>query len=259
LAALAEVGAKPVGVGIADAVGFRDDTRRVYGFGPLSGDEQVRAALDLLRGLYGAPVEAADAAAGRYLSDTGELVRDVANGRLIVNTPTVAAVAGQLGGGTYRLGGLRIETGTQQGVALLLSLDGKRLAESGQMLARFVTDASNTDMLVTPPGPDANPRNLYAVAGDGTSPVSTGGRSVAKGWRVYRGEQLWFAVGLAGGTAEVVLDGGGWRWFVDTPGVWVRVAGAANATMVLPDGTARELGSGEAWQYPAVAAMVTAR
>lgn len=249
VADLAALGAVPVGLGADDALGFRDEVRRVFGFGPLTGREQARAALDALSALYGtggAEMETWE----RYVCDTGETVRDARAGRLQITAPRVAAVAGDLSQGPFRLGDLRFETATDRGAAVVLSLDGRPIGECQSLVVKLVSDAANEGLRLTSPRAPGNPRPYYRLDDPGDARVRTGGRPVSSGWRIYRRGELLCAVGLAGGTAELVLERGQWRWYVDTPGVWVRPAGATAATIVLADGTTRQADPADAWRFP---------
>ncbi len=250
--------AEPVGTAAGWAVGFWDPARRTAGFGPLTGLEQARAAADVLRLAHGHKVSAAMFDKRRIVSDTGEIVRDAAAGRLLVRSPRALAVAGELPD-EVRLGGLRLTSASERGAVVMVSLDGEPLERSRRWVARFVTDARNTAMQMSPPGPRNNPRDLWELTDDGQAPILTGGRSVSAGWRIYAGDTLLLAIGLAGGTAEVVRDGDRWQWFVDTPDIWVRLPGATTAQATLLDGTIRSLPGREAWQFPAGAALLEAR
>jgi len=250
--------AEPVGTGDGWAVGFWDGARKTAGFGPLSGLEQARAAADVLRLAHGHKVSSAMFDQRRIVSDTGQIVRDAAAGRLLVRSPRAMCVAGELPD-DVRLGGLRLTNASDRGAAVLVSLDGEPLERSRKWLARFVTDARNTAMQMSPPGPQNNPRDLWELTDDGQAPIVTGGRAVSAGWRVYDGETLLLAIGLAGGTAEVVRDGDRWLWFVDTPDIWVRIPDAMSAQATMLDGTIRSLAGKEAWQFPAGAALIEAR
>ena len=255
----AELGhASPVGTMAGWALGFYDPIRKTAGFGPLSGVAQARAATDLLRLAHGAKVGSGMFDNRRLVSDTGEIVRDANAGRLTVGSPRALAVAGELPD-SIKLGGLRVTSASDHGAVVMVSLDGQPLEQSTKFVARFVTDARNTAMQMSPPGPQNNPRDLWELTDDGHAPILTGGRSVSAGYRVYVGDTLLFAIGLAGGTAEVVREGETWSWFVDTPGIWVRVPGAETAQATMMDGTLKSLGGREAWQFPEGAALVTAR
>ena len=247
----------PLGRGQTDAVGFRDDWHGVFGFGPLSGDEQVAAAADILKLIYGDQVGRQDLARQRLVSDTGQLSRDVPAGRMLVKAPRVLAVAGDLTGGPFGFGGITLETATERGAAVLVSLDGRPLDRSGSLVARLVGKMVNSRMEVSPPGPQNNPRWLYVASSLGVGPVLSDGRAVAAGWRFKRGGVPWFSVGLSGGSAEVVAGRDGWRFYVDTPDAWVWAAGVEHATAVAPDGTETALPGGGPWRMPETAAMVT--
>ncbi|MBI5833611.1 MAG: hypothetical protein HZB16_15025 [Armatimonadetes bacterium] len=241
LSAIQSLGLRAVGQGTGDAVGYWDPARKIAGFGALNETETVRVALDMLNVLYQAPVGRDDCTNRRFRSDTGELLRDSNRGQLQINTPRYAAVAGDLRGGPYQLGALRLETSTTIGAVTLFSLDGLPLSECKRFVMKAVSQAGNTGMVASAPGPQNNPSNRWIVDSEGVSPVRTGGRAQLGGLRVYRGTDLWFQVDLAEGTVELVHDAGGWRWWTDTPDARVTVPGAEKAWALGVDGRVDEL------------------
>lgn len=254
---LAAAGARPLGVGGDEALGYVHLDQQVIGFGPLPPGDQARAALDALALFYGDDVGRDDYSAGRLRSDTGELLRDSGAGRMTIVAPRAVGVAGELAGTTI-LGDIRLSSATARGAALIVSLDGRPLAECEEFIARFLSDAQNRGMSVAPPGPTSNPRDRWVLTADGHGPPLTGGRPGERGWRVERGGRLWFAVGLSGGTFELVRDADGWGWFCDTPAVAVEVPGARRAVSVTAEGVESELPGAGRWLYPHGAAMVRA-
>ena len=204
-------------------------------------------------------VIAAQAAGTQFFNDltNWQRTRGRSNGRLVIDSERCAAVAGDLRGGVFRIGDVRIETATLSGAAVIVSLDGP-LATSRAFTARLVSNAVNSAMAVEPPGPRSNPRGYYELTDAGRGPVRTGGRLVSQGWRIYRGGTLWFAVGLADGAAEITCDNGLWRCFVDTPETPLWMAGARRATVVIRDGRRRPLSGGGPWRFPADAALLEA-
>ncbi len=250
LSAITSMGLKAIGQGANDAVGFWDPARKIAGFGALSENDTVRAALDMLNVLYQAPVGRDDCTNRRFRSDTGELLRDCGRGQVQINAPRYVAVAGDLRGGPYQFGTLRLETSTNIGAVTLLSLDGLPLGECQRFVFRAVSQAGNSGMVASAPGPQNNPSDRWIVDSEGVSPVRTGGRVQLGGLRVYRGADLWFQVDLAEGSVEVVRDAGGWRWWTDTPDTRVTVPTVTRSWALGTEGYVEELAptlSGLAW------------
>ena len=260
LAALQAAGAQPVGQGGVDAIGFWDPRRQVLGFGRLTAREQVMAALDELNAIYHVPVSHDDAITRRYLSDTGELQRDSAKGRLTIDAPRLAAVAGDLRGGPFTLGPLTIDTLSAAGVVLVTSLDGRPLAETQRFMVKMVANPVNSAMTVSAPGPQNDPSDRWIVGYGGGPPVRTGGRPAAGGWRLGRNGLPWLSVDQIDGVCELSHDLDGWRWFTDTPDVHVNLPGAERAWAVAADGRESELPAGlNGWTLPPEAVMARAR
>lgn len=260
LAALTAAGAEPIGRAGADALGFWDPKRRVAGFGDLSPAQTTRVALDLLGRVHGAPVSRADQVTSRYVADTGQIVRDSRAGRVTVDTATFAAIGGALPRGGAPLGGLELEQSNPRGAVVALSLDGRALADSERFVVRSVSQAVNSHMDISPPGPLNNPRNMTIVGAEGSRPVLTGGRTQAGAWRLRRGGQVLVTVDQVDGSLELLREPDGWLVWTDTLGVSVDVPGAEAAWAVAADGTERPLTRGASgWVYPAGAVLMRAR
>ena len=83
---------------------------------------------------------------GIVRADTGELVRDLKNKLLFIDTPRTKAAEGFLAeAGEIELGGLTIKCRNRFAVIVLSSLDDKPLAESENIFLAAVGNADNTD------------------------------------------------------------------------------------------------------------------
>ncbi|MCC7495011.1 MAG: hypothetical protein IT204_21865 [Fimbriimonadaceae bacterium] len=253
LAALAQRGVQPVGLGSRAAVGFWDVAAGVFGFGDLRAEEQVRAALDALQLLYGDGV--GQAQPPRFVADTGQLDRDAGAGLLRVEAPHLVAVAGRLGQQTWQLGPLRLTTAAPQGVMLLASLDEQPLATSRAYVLKCVSSASNSGQVLLPPGRDPAVPDRWRLDRSGQTPVISDG-APGDGWRVERDGQPLLATGQRGGVVELVVRGDQWWWFSDTVGATLEVP-ASTAEVVTPAGQRATLTP--PWVWPAGAAVVELR
>lgn len=110
-------------------------------------DDLTRLALQSAIGLSSDPAAPPPPdAASAYASDTGELTLDTASSRLTLVTPRTVAIAFDNLCAPFALGPIQIETGDDQALFALSSLDGEPLETSRKLLAILATDARNTGM-----------------------------------------------------------------------------------------------------------------
>jgi hypothetical protein len=99
----------------------------------------------------------------------------------------------------------------------------------------------------------------FLVTNEGFKPVRPG-RVAPGGWRVWRGNDLWFSVDQADGVTELCRETDGWRWYVDTPGARVMLPGALHAWSVRDDGRENALPDDPlGWETPPGAVLMHAR
>src|SRR6185437_3532275 len=113
-----------------------------------------------------------------FSTDTGEMMRDSASGRLVVSAPQFQALCGNLTGvGRVLAPGLRARN-LKSGTLIALSLDGQPLVSSHRFMIKMVTDARNADEIS---GPDprfaSNPHGPWRCDVLGAGPVTTFGRA----------------------------------------------------------------------------------
>jgi hypothetical protein len=152
--------------------------------------------------------------AGVYTSSNGQIVRDTANGRILLQAPRLLAAAGELAHERLQVGPLEFTTQTPVGALVVQSLDGKDLAQSGQWLMKMVSVAENTGqkLLPTPTGPLP-----YVLDQPGDSPVRTLGQLTPNGTRVllWNGDSL--SVDQVNGSWELLVSGASVRFWSDVP------------------------------------------
>jgi hypothetical protein len=185
----------------------------------------LRAALDALQLFHNVP-NAHDANEHNvFSSDTGEMMRDAASGRLVVSAPQFQALCGNLNGvGRVLAPGLRVRN-MNSGTLIALSLDGRPLVESRRFMIKMVTDARNKDEVA---GPDTR---ISSVTGKpivvpnqwrldvlGEGPVTTFGRSATVPMQISIENRPLLDVYLERGTFELLVDGNDWKFYSDTPG-----------------------------------------
>jgi hypothetical protein len=214
-------GKKPIGTnaqwGVAN--GFVDTQNKRLVFSSLESGEVLRAALDAMEMFHGVPNSHEATQQNVFSSDTGEMLRDSANGRLIVSTPKLQILAGNLSGvGRTRVPGLRVR-GLKTGTLAALSLDGKPLVESRQFVVKMVTDARNADEVAgRDPRFIKQPKGQSMITTLGQGPVVTGGQSSDTPISISLENRPLLDVYLSGGSFELYVDGDNWQFHCDTPG-----------------------------------------
>lgn len=218
---------RPIGTNEeADACnGFLDMDKQRMVFGALEPFDVLRASLDAMQIFYGVP-NAHDANAHNvFASDTGEMMRDAASGRLVVSSKYFQAICGNLGGvGRVLAPGLRVRN-LSSGTILALALDGKPLVESRRFMIKMVTDARNKDEVA---GPDMRlsslTRKMMPVPNQwridvlGQGPVTTFGKPAVQPVQIAIENRPLMDVYLDRGSFELLVEGDDWKFYADTPG-----------------------------------------
>ncbi len=214
------VSSRPIGVSEGDnaAHGFIDENRRRLVFGSLDRSQVLRAALDALSIFQGVPNDHLNTVHNVFRSDTSEIFRDAASGRLILMAPQAQALCGNLSGLSGIPGGLGVKN-ARSGALVATSLDGKPLVNSRRYVIKMVTDARNQDE-----GAARDPRFLRNPAGQwklskfGTGPVTTRGKASALPIQISLNGAPLVSVFLDGGGFELYVDGANRQFYCDTPG-----------------------------------------
>ncbi|RYG71476.1 hypothetical protein EON80_05170 [bacterium] len=220
LASLQGKGLRPIGVNYGEnaAHGFVDEARKRIVFSSLDRTEVLRAALDALQLFSDLPNNHSNMAHSVFRSDTGEIFRDAASGRLILNTPQLQALCGNLNGVSGFAGGLGVKN-ARNGVLVGISLDGKPLVTSERYVIKMVTDARNLDEVAArDPRFLKNPAGQWKLTTFGQGPVSTAGKSAQLPLQISLGNKPLLKVYLDGGSWELYVNGNERQFYCDTPG-----------------------------------------
>ncbi|HEX9997284.1 MAG TPA: hypothetical protein VGB45_09085 [Abditibacterium sp.] len=213
-------GLRPIGVNEAEgaAHGFVDDVRQRLVFGALDRGDVLRAALDALQRFRDVPNNHSNTVQNVFRSDTGQIFRDAASGRLILNAPQIQALCGNLAGVSGIAGGLGVKN-ARNGALVAVSLDGLPLVSSKRYVIKMVTDARNLDEET---GRDPrflrNPAGQWRLTKFGLGPVSTGGKASPLPLQVSLGGKQLLSVFLDGGLWELYVNGNERQFYCDTPG-----------------------------------------
>jgi hypothetical protein len=214
-------GWRPIGFNETSDVanGFVDERSRRMVFGSLEGFDILRSALDALQLFHGVSNSHDATEQNVFSSDTGEMLRDAASGRLVVSAPQFQALCGNLSGvGRVLAPGLRTRN-LKSGTLVALALDGKPLVESRRFVVKMVTDARNADELSgRDPRFIKNPNGQWRIDVLGKGPVTTFGRAAKVPIQILIGSRPLVDVYLERGSWELYVDGDRWQFYCDTPG-----------------------------------------
>jgi hypothetical protein len=99
--------------------------------------------------------EGREGQAGRFQSDTGELLLNYADGLFTIDTPRTQSAIGRLASaGRIELGGLAIDSPMDFAAITATSLDGEPIGRSRRLLVTAVARAENTAQGYWPPSPE---------------------------------------------------------------------------------------------------------
>jgi len=215
-------GYEPIGTNAAADVanGFVDHQRRRFVFGNLDEYDVLRAALDAMSEFHKVPNYHQATEQNVFSTDTGEIRRDAASGRLIVSAPEIQALCGNLSGvGRVLAPGLRAKN-MKNGTLIALALDGKPLVQSRRFMIKMVTDARNVDEVSGRDGRFLkNPQGQWKLDVLGEGPVTTGGKSGTVPIQIAIERRPLLDIYLEQGGFELLVDGDKWKFYCDTPGV----------------------------------------
>lgn len=153
---------------------------------PTGTSSDLQSLRDLLNyfGKRGAPISDKSLTSGVWRSDTGQITRYDHDGRLEVNTPTLAILAGELEPGRiYTVGSLRISTPNRFATIIAYSLDGLPLTTSKHRIIKMVTRAENSDEIFERAPKDAPAP--WQLTAPGAGPVVTYGGSSSTPTKVW--------------------------------------------------------------------------
>ncbi|MDF2441182.1 MAG: hypothetical protein JWN98_2166 [Abditibacteriota bacterium] len=221
LAPLAGAGLRVIGHNQLQNVanGFLDEKKKRFVFGSLEPMDVLRASLDALQMFHGVPNNHDATEQNVFGTDTGEMWRDAASGRLVVSTPQFQALCGNLNGvGRVLVPGLRVRN-LKSGTLIALALDNKPLVDSRHFVIKLVTDARNLDE-----DSQRDPRFAHLPQGQwkigvlGQGPVTTFGRASKTPIQIGIEGRPLADIYLDRGSFELVVNGNNWQFYCDTPG-----------------------------------------
>ena len=221
IAPMVASGYKPIGYNTdADvAKGMVDFQKKRFVFGSLEPLDVLRAALDAMQTFHNVPNDHDATEHNVFSTDTGEMMRDAASGRLVVSAPQFQALCGNLTGvGRVLAPGLRVRN-LNSGTLVALALDGKPLVSSQHFMIKLVTDARNADEVAGPDprfARDAHGPWRLDVLGEG--PVTTFGKASVAPIEIALEHRPLLDVYLERGSFELLVNGDNWQFYCDTPG-----------------------------------------
>lgn len=131
------------------------------------------------------PLTGISLAKGEWKSDTGQITLNSKEGIILVHTPTLSMIAGELvPNRVYDLGGgVRFSTPSAFGSLMILALDGKSISKSKRLVVKMVSLAENT-------GQNLDNTHLgslsdWALRSPGSAPVITFGRQSIQPVRLW--------------------------------------------------------------------------
>ena len=145
-----------------------------------------------------------------FISDTGELKRDLDKHLFTVDTDKTIVIGGEIQG-KQKVGLLELNSISPYGTIAITSLDGKNLVNSNSFDLKMVTDAKNTDQ---PPGL-IPPPNDYR----GTAPILTFGHETKTPTKISLGKKKLIDVYMENGLWELYKNGVQYQLYCDTDNI----------------------------------------
>ncbi len=160
---------------------------------------------------------------GVWRSDTGEITRYDLEGRLLIATPKLRSLSGELvPGKVYDLGGgVKFCSSTTICAIMVQSIDGKPIGQSRHLLLKMATQAQNTGERLEKAV--AGSVGAFVLLSAGRGPVITLGSPTSQPTRLWlSGDDAKapsLIVPLKNGTWEAELKDGVFSFLCDTPGI----------------------------------------
>jgi hypothetical protein len=252
---------RPIGVGEdgETCLGFRDMRRRNYVFRRLGAAQQLRVALDALAQLHDAPVGNEMVDTQRFTSDTGQVRRLVDAELLLVDAPQAQVIAGSLQRRELtQTPQLSLTTATPIGALVWVSLDSRPVASSTRWMLKLVSTATNTEETKQLHHTNEE-RTTFALSALGRPPIATLGEVAATASTVELGGKQVLSVHLVNGVWELLVEGGAWQFYCDTPGVSFslpQLRPEVTVTRVLPSGETQRERLTQPLTYPSGVTML---
>jgi hypothetical protein len=137
-------------------------------------------------------------------SITGEVSLDYGNGVCIVNAPKAQGVSGFLNkAAVFKLRDLAISSGNNYASALVVSMDGKELSNSGRILVQLGTVARPTGWKTKPTGVDGKPSEEIVNYGKAPWQITKGDLTISITNSVISAAHVLDANGMSVGTVPL--------------------------------------------------------
>jgi hypothetical protein len=163
------------------------------------------------------------------VSDTGAVLWDLKNTRLVINTPVFKTICGEFKKEEEIKSG-NISAISQSPVAsiVMLSLDGKPITESDHFSIKMTSVAYNRGQLLTKVEKDNLPGN-YLLEYPGSTPVQTHGKASENPTVIKAGDKILIEAYLENGTWEAIFKRKENEIYIncDTPNIRFRIGEAA--------------------------------
>lgn len=187
-------------------LGFYDSRRNNAVFGSLPEELIPPIAVDLMRRWYDTPETHQMLERGLYVSDTGELRRNTANGTLLIDTARFQVIQGTLEPGKpYETSQLKVISQSPFAVVAATALDEKPIATSQKLLVKMVTIAENRNQKLEPSTHPQMP-DYFVMISEGTAPIFTRGLASEKPTEIFIRGQKCLEAYLVNGSWELVMD-----------------------------------------------------
>jgi hypothetical protein len=166
----------------------------------------LRYAVDFMNRTYGTPMTHKEVEQKRFVSDTGQIIRDSGKGILFIDSEKIKVISGKFKvGEKYSVLGLDIISQSPIATIVVTSLDNKALTESEKFVVKMVTVAENRLQAILP---SRNPqmKDYFVLATSGMCPVQTHPVPSETPTKIMLNNQELINVYLKNGTFEIVFD-----------------------------------------------------
>ena len=213
-------GLAPVANTDSDSLGFIDPARKVLAFHALKPELAVRTALDALHAWSDIACSSADVDKNRWVTDTGQITRDAAQGVLRVDTPYMQALAGRLDAAPIATSQLRLTTTTPVGTLTAETLDDKPFTGGAESFLVTMTSKARNDAVTCSTGAGPKPFRFPTL---GEAPIHTDGQAFSMPTRVELGGKLLLELYLQNGTWEYLVEKDRALLYLDTPNITINL------------------------------------
>jgi len=166
----------------------------------------LRYAVDFMNRTYGTPMTHKEVEQKRFVSDTGQIIRDSGKGILFIDSEKFKVISGKFKvGEKYSVSGLDIISQSPIATIVVTSLDNKALTESEKFVVKMVTVAENRLQAILP-SRNSQMKDYFVLATSGMFPVQTHPVPSETPTKIMLNNQELINVYLKNGTFEIVFD-----------------------------------------------------